>query len=112
MLGFLVVFVLLAIALYVNRAGREQYNEENNIINENEAMKLANGLMRTEFDPEKHTGHTSCIICLVDFKGEDQVTQLSCNENHYFHTDCLAGWVKSGKNNCPLCRTTIKPDDL
>ena len=40
------------------------------------------------------------------------VTLLSCNENHFFHTECIDGWVEHNKNarktpSCPLCRARI-----
>ena len=33
---------------------------------------------------------------------------LKCSEKHYFHTECISGWIKSGKNTCPLCKGEIE----
>jgi len=63
----LLLACVLGCALFVYYRHREEYNRENNIISERDAVNLANGLMRTEFDSAKHKYHTSCIICLVDF---------------------------------------------
>ena len=53
-----------------------------------------------------------CCICMKDFEEEDEVTTLPCNDTHYFHTECIAGWIGQGKNNCPLCRKVIEEKDL
>ena len=47
----------------------------------------------------------SCAICLDDFKEGDgkQIAELSCNEKHIYHLDCLSEWVKKNEN-CPICR--------
>ena len=40
------------------------------------------------------------------------VTQLSCDQRHYFHTECLENWIKSGQNQCPYCRKPIQSFDV
>ena len=43
-----------------------------------------------------------CCVCLEEF--EQDFTPL--NEcGHYIHLECI---INSGKNECPLCRKTIK----
>lgn len=51
---------------------------------------------------------SECVICLTAYEQEDCVTQLKCSESHYFHADCIAQWVRSGKNSCPICRVQIR----
>ena len=46
-------------------------------------------------------------MCLVDYEETDIVTQLRCDERHYFHTKCIEDWVKQGNNRCPFCRAPI-----
>lgn len=43
----------------------------------------------------------------MDYNETDIVTQLRCDERHYFHTKCIEDWVKQGNNRCPFCRAPI-----
>uniref|UniRef100_A0A7S1LY06 RING-type domain-containing protein n=1 Tax=Alexandrium catenella TaxID=2925 RepID=A0A7S1LY06_ALECA len=53
-----------------------------------------------KFDP-------TCIICLSDFKPEDEILQLPCN--HTFHTECITKWL-SRSRHCPLrCPPVVLP---
>lgn len=42
----------------------------------------------------------------MDFEPGDELTELKCK--HYFHHECLATWIKQGKNTCPQCRADIE----
>jgi len=54
----------------------------------------------TKFDP-------TCIICLSDFKPEDDILQLPCD--HTFHTECISKWL-SRSRHCPLrCPPVVLP---
>lgn len=53
-----------------------------------------------------------CVICLVEFKQGDEITELKCN--HIFHTDCIARWITTPQTNkknknCPFCNTNLEP---
>lgn len=65
-------------------------------------------LTRVQYDADKFSHDSNCVICLVDYKPTDIVTQLRCDPRHYFHTSCLEGWIKGGHNQCPLCRKPIE----
>ena len=49
---------------------------------------------------------------MEEYKTDDLITPLTCDEKHYFHTACLESWIKMGKNSCPLCRLPINEDVL
>jgi hypothetical protein len=49
---------------------------------------------------------SACCICMEDYTPDDFVTDLPCSETHYFHTHCVADWIKT-KNSCPMCRKEI-----
>ncbi|CAE8597821.1 unnamed protein product [Polarella glacialis] len=55
-----------------------------------------------------------CTICLDVITPEDPARKLSCN--HAFHSSCISCWWKcslqsrSGKVNCPSCRTDLEVD--
>jgi len=42
--------------------------------------------------------------------GKCDVTPLSHNKEHFFHTKCLEEWLKVN-TVCPICRTEIKAEE-
>ena len=48
-----------------------------------------------------------CLICLDDYQPEDDIRVMSCR--HAFHQTCVDEWLQTGRNNCPACRTTVRP---
>jgi hypothetical protein len=42
-----------------------------------------------------------CAICLEMFDAGEQMRVLNCG--HYYHKQCVDGWLKDGKS-CPKCR--------
>lgn len=57
---------------------------------------------------EKNKTQTECCICLMDFKDDDELAELKCDERHYFHSACLEDWLKR-KYECPLCKKPVNP---
>ena len=51
-----------------------------------------------------------CVICMEEFKGNDQIAELKCDERHYFHAACLEDWLKR-KLECPLCKRVVGADE-
>uniref|UniRef100_A0A7N0T0R1 RING-type domain-containing protein n=1 Tax=Kalanchoe fedtschenkoi TaxID=63787 RepID=A0A7N0T0R1_KALFE len=50
-----------------------------------------------------------CSVCLVEFDGEDEVSELAgCG--HVFHGDCIRGWIERDRFTCPLCRSLLFAD--
>lgn len=50
-----------------------------------------------------------CLICLDDYQPEDDIRVMSCR--HAFHQTCVDEWLQTGRNNCPACRTTVRPKE-
>ncbi|KAG1763053.1 hypothetical protein EDD22DRAFT_777640 [Suillus occidentalis] len=48
-----------------------------------------------------------CLICLDDYVPDDDLRVLSCK--HAFHQGCVDKWLQTGRNNCPACRTKVRP---
>jgi hypothetical protein len=42
--------------------------------------------------------------------GKSDITPLSHNQEHFFHTKCLEEWLKRN-TKCPICRTEIKAEE-
>ena len=71
---------------------------------------LVRKMMKKKFDPTAHS-ETECIICMVDYEANDNITPLPCDERHYFHSECIENWLKNN-NSCPLCKKPITLEDL
>ena len=48
---------------------------------------------------------------MCEYEKDEQITQLKCDDKHYFHSDCIIEWIKNGHNKCPLCREPIENID-
>ncbi|MCL7046457.1 hypothetical protein MKW94_016879 [Papaver nudicaule] len=58
----------------------------------------------TELIRQVTTVEDSCIVCLCQFQGEDEIRQLNTCR-HIFHRPCLDRWIHRDQVLCPLCRT-------
>ena len=45
-----------------------------------------------------------CLICLDNYRSNDQIIELLCDERHFFHDKCTQDWFKT-KPACPICKT-------
>ena len=48
--------------------------------------------------------NSECSICIENNVCTTNGGKLKCN--HTFHTHCINLWFKTGKQSCPLCRST------
>ncbi|KAK4796142.1 hypothetical protein SAY86_028468 [Trapa natans] len=53
----------------------------------------------------------SCSVCLYEFEPHHEARRLP-NCCHVFHRCCLDRWIGYGQRTCPLCRTSLVPDDV
>lgn len=67
------------------------------------------------------SGQEECAICWAPYEKSTntKIVKLGCNDKHsfiaynhldFFHSECIEGWIKSGKNSCPLCREPISEE--
>lgn len=52
-----------------------------------------------------------CQICYAEYQPDDDITPLPCHESHYYHSECIASWIKQ-KPECPLCRAPLDLEEL
>lgn len=71
---------------------------------------MIQSLTRMKFSAGDFTDENICSICYVEYKADDDVTPLTCDTKHYYHTKCIEQWIQRGNNSCPLCRKPIKED--
>ena len=72
---------------------------------------VIDNMPKVKWNARKFWGINNCIICMQDFQEGDDVTPLRCDMRHTFHSECITDWFKT-KNDCPVCRTQISPDDM
>ncbi|KAL3504675.1 hypothetical protein ACH5RR_034516 [Cinchona calisaya] len=51
-----------------------------------------------------------CSICLSEFEEGDEIRELECN--HMFHNKCLEKWLQGCQATCPLCRSSVVPQEI
>jgi len=57
---------------------------------------------RTKF----YSNGTECPLCYKDFDPSIS-TCITSPCNHVFHCHCLTNWIQTGKDICPMCRTSL-----
>ncbi|XP_010542038.1 PREDICTED: probable E3 ubiquitin-protein ligase XERICO [Tarenaya hassleriana] len=59
---------------------------------------------------KKHPDHEQdCSVCLTKFEPESEINNLNCG--HLFHKICLEKWIDYWNITCPLCRTSLVPEE-
>ena len=72
---------------------------------------LITNLFKKRFDYKVFTKTKECAICLEEFTDSSEVTPLPCDVRHYFHTECIRGWLQQS-DQCPLCKATITKEAM
>ena len=67
--------------------------------------EILNNLPKIKIGDENKLEHDRCVICLDDFKKDDEVIKTPCL--HVFHSKCIIEWFNN-KNTCPICKFEIK----
>ncbi|KAK8944420.1 E3 ubiquitin-protein ligase RHA1B [Platanthera zijinensis] len=52
-----------------------------------------------------------CAVCLYEIEPGEEVRRLS-NCRHVFHRRCLDRWMEHDQRICPLCRTSLVPEEM
>ena len=92
---------------------RQERENHHRLINNkyNEIMNDIPTLFRLDnnkLDKIKNSDNEKCIICLEDFKINEQCLYLNCL--HLFHARCIIEWLLK-HDNCPICKECYKIDD-
>ena len=99
-----IVFPFAAVHLYI-KTGRDCQRI-------NEKISQIRNLPSTVFDHQRFKAQDFCAICMEDFTTEtmykkgSQITWLSCDKRHYFHTDCIRFWLHR-QSVCHLCKASV-----
>ena len=106
-IGYLKMICFLGIVLLVLVwfiMGKLQKNRRRDL-----SLGIIRGIASVKFSALMNQGESDeeCSICFEAYANEDLVSKLECNSRHIFHKECLAAWVRTGKNSCPTCRAPI-----
>lgn len=119
MILLLTILFIIGMSIFVYLANREQPSVQE------DKVKVFLDRCKKRANP-KEIFAESCIICLEDFKSNDELSALeSTNKKafekaetsvldcgHKFHRKCIADWLKK-EENCPICRMkfNLKPNE-
>lgn len=74
------------------------FSQEGQIPNQNKSdekiKSILSSLSRIQFVSGKFDHDSQCGICLQQYKAMEMVTQLACDQRHYFHSGCLEKSIK------------------
>ena len=107
-LGMYGIILFTIPCLYMYYRNQMNMNLAAGELSQSQIATVLGSLSRVTYDANRFQHENQCVICMMDYKEHDTVTQLRCDSRHYFHTECLENWVKQGKNQCPLCREPIQ----
>eukprot|EP01018_Ginkgo_biloba_P024001 Gb_29602 [translate_table: standard] len=60
--------------------------------------------------PINTNAHVECAVCLSRVEEGDEIRRLPCC--HFFHRLCLDKWIDHQQTTCPLCRSSLVPEEI
>lgn len=117
---FFFMIYIIAICLITNYLFQRGMLNQDNQSHEENLQKILRSLSRVKFSDGafgQMGPENECIICMQSYGSNDMITTLSCNEKHFFHTQCIEKWIQNRNvidmegPKCPICRQVIKEDD-
>jgi len=94
MFTYLMLLCTLPCLYFMIRDQAESNRLRTGGVGQSQVPMILSSLSRTQYNPQLFQHEKNCIICLVDYEPADMITQLKCDERHYYHTSCIEGWVK------------------
>lgn len=83
------MFLLCFVCCFVLQNRRLAMSEAINRVPLAQAAMRRIGHHQYKDSNQKSKEQDTCIICLAQFKEDDQVSELNCDDRHIFHTTCL-----------------------
>jgi hypothetical protein len=81
---FLFVLVLGIVAYILIQRKIKKRNDRLASVNVLRSLQSVRFNALSQADPDEE-----CIICYIEYKDDDVVTRLKCNEKHIFHSECI-----------------------
>jgi Ring finger domain len=90
LLKFLLILFIVFFVIYVIVYRRLKRRSERSM-----SLLVINSLSRVKFSALLNQGEPDeeCVICFNEYKDEDIVSRLDCNQKHMFHEECLRSWI-------------------
>ncbi|XP_030535952.1 receptor homology region, transmembrane domain- and RING domain-containing protein 1 isoform X2 [Rhodamnia argentea] len=107
LISLIVIFGLLALALFVPRPwlywrGRTHHIKH---VDDKIVAELPYFTFNSARSSDKYTREV-CAICLEDYKDGEILKTLPCQ--HEFHSGCVESWLKKGGLFCPVCKHDVR----
>jgi len=71
------------------RMPRNEFNRRANVPMARAAMDKVVKKQYKDYSKEKKEELDKCIICFEEFKDEDNIAELNCDDRHIFHSACI-----------------------
>lgn len=70
-------------------------NRQAEMAHVNRTKRLIKSMVRQKWNQQLFkNADQACIVCLIDFDQDSEVTPLPCDVRHYFHTHCIEEWFR------------------
>lgn len=94
----------------------DEYNLSSGLILAGLAGEIRQALPLTVYGSDVDFGERSiadmeCPVCLHEFDKEQEVRVLPLCR-HVFHRGCLDRWLEHEQFTCPLCRSSVVPEEV
>lgn len=75
--------------------------------------EIRRALPVTVYDPSLHSCHkeAKCAVCLLELQSGEEIRGLPYCD-HVFHKTCLDRCLDYQQNRCPLCRSSLQPEEV
>lgn len=92
----------------------DEYNFSSGLMLLGLSGEVRQALPLTVYNPdvgERTVVDSECPVCLQEFHKDQEVRVLpSCR--HMFHRGCLDRWLEHEQFTCPLCRSSVVPEEV
>eukprot|EP00250_Pteridium_aquilinum_P031285 c43362_g1_i1 orf=334-879(+) len=90
----------------------EEYDAPSSLVFSVLSEEVLQALPVTVHDPnDMNLVDTECPVCLCEFKGGQELRLLPVCK-HVYHRNCLDRWLDHQHTTCPLCRSSLVPEEI
>ncbi|XWS29169.1 hypothetical protein CRYUN_Cryun24cG0005500 [Craigia yunnanensis] len=112
-LNKLVGFIYNLIGVRVHARIKETRTAGYEVIKPDVSKKVKKGA--SNFQAKLNPGEASskgetCCVCLSSMKEGDDIRVLPCL--HQFHRVCVDRWLNACRKNCPVCRFSMREEEM
>jgi biopolymer transport protein ExbB/TolQ len=95
LVGYIMFFVYLVVILLVVALYSRRFFDKR--ARQSQSRQILKSISRIRFSEELFGAledENECIICMSQYTSSSLITKLDCSGNHFYHTECIEGWIK------------------